>query len=329
MVRYYRRRYRRYKKYRRFYRRFGRAFGKYTRKYVNGSTRSQVRVKCTQQVVTTLTTDYPNGNTPIKRIEPLARADLARTEWYLYGIPLFRHYCDLYDEMKIIGCKINISVITPIGTSTHPALTFHCCWDRHCYDKEPLPTKDDIIRAATHTQTVAVNNNVAKITRSLYASDLLENATWIQTKYGVTNHPDPATNPNYYYNIAYEAASANFSAFHPAFIWYCTLENEPAQSTITFSVSVVYYVAFRGPKFGQAAQAANAAKIVAIPDDGGDMNDDGDADASGDVDDVPVDALLDQAKSVGNVVTSKAAQMSREHMQSMRSSPIVVRPRKN
>lgn len=237
-------RYRRYRKYRRFYRRYKRPVS-YARRYINASSRSQVRVRVSADMIWQTNARPSTG---VVAITPLATGDATYgTSIALHSSALYRQYCALYDEAKIIGMKVNIATVTPVGTVTVPSLTFHTSWDRHKYYNEDLPTIDQLRANSSHMQTIALNNNVAKITRSIYASDLMEHATWFQTKINIGGQDS-------YHNAQYEHAGNNFQPFHPSLNWYVTVNGLADGTTValTFAFSVVYYVAFRNPKYGGA-----------------------------------------------------------------------------
>lgn len=266
-----------------FYRRRGRYYrlryrrGRFSRrrissrKYVNGSTRSTIRMKTSLDLATSvnLTTAAPQ-NTPVKYVA--LSAGQANNSLALCASALFRQYAALYDEMKIIGMKVTIAVATPVGTPALPSIQIHTAWDRHAHYGEAAPTIADLNNAATYTTATALNNNVAKITRSIYASDLMEKAMMFQSH---VNAGPPYSIPSW------EAAGANFLPFSPAFIWSVKCPQLPADVTVNFNMSVVYYVGFRSPRYGGAGGRASLSYIggLPLPDGGGD---DDDMDAPGD-----------------------------------------------
>ena len=113
MARFYYRRYRRYRP-RRYVRRW---FKRRFRRYVNGSSKSTVRMKTA--VETTLTAvnsgykDHPSGSTAIR-----AFGSTNDTKLSALNSPLYRTYCNLYEEVKCIGMRVQIAVSTQIGGST-------------------------------------------------------------------------------------------------------------------------------------------------------------------------------------------------------------------
>lgn len=267
------RRYRRYRKYRRFYKRYGRR--SYARRYVNGSTRSSIRMK----TAITNTQVWIAGHGPdgsgalIYAIEPYMKAQGDRP-WSLAQSQLYRAYCNLYEEVKIIGMKVAMAIVSPVGGADIPSLQIYTAWDRKRGYTEPGYTAGDIQNAATQTVATCINNNVAKISRSIWASDLMEKATWIDTDMDADD---------YYINQAWKRANVNPQMFHPAFWCFLNCPNLNATHAVTVSISVTYYVAFRNPKYGGAGGEQRLVDLGPRPID------EGDADGGGDMDVVVID----------------------------------------
>lgn len=260
------RRYRRYRRYRRFYRRFRRG---YARRYVNASSRSSVRMKTTIDAQFNCTAGYGASGTGalVDYSSPLAGTGFAMS---LANSPLFRTYCNLYEEMKIVGCKINLAIVSAVGGSDIPSLQIYTCWDRKFGQGEAAPNINDIKNSATYNVATALNNNVAKLSRSIYASDLMEKATWFDSTLD--------TAANGYQTLAWVAAGLNPNMFHPSFAFAFVCPSKGATTAVSVSVSVTYYCAFRNPRYGGSGGSAKlidlGGVVRASPDD-----DDGDMDA--------------------------------------------------
>ena len=185
---------RRYRRYKRFYRSFApRRYG-YSRKYVNATSKSSVRMKTNVTNTFKATAGYGNDNTgaQVYYWQPVAgNNDLFSAA----NSDLYRTYCKLYEEVKIIGIKVAMSVVSAVGGSDIPSLQIYSCWDRKFGYGEATPSADDIKKSATSTVATALNNNVAKLTRSCYASDLMEKATWFDATLD--------TSANHYKNLAW------------------------------------------------------------------------------------------------------------------------------
>lgn len=277
---------RRYRRYKRFYRAFG-GYGRrysYSRKYVNANSRSSVRMKTVVTDTWNATAGYGASGTGavVVQSHPL---DGTTDSLSAANSPLYRTYCSLYEECKMIGSKISIAVVSAVGGSDIPSLQIYTAWDRKYGSGEAALTAADIKNASTSNVATALNNNVAKLTRSCYASDLMEKATWFDaTLDGTANN----------INQAWRAAGLNPNMFCPAFFAFFNCPSLGATKTISVSVSITYYFAFRNPRYGGSGGSAKmidlGARSVSFPDeDDGDMDgavpplpddDEGDMDAA-------------------------------------------------
>lgn len=299
----YGRRYRRYRKYRRFYRRFRRS---YARKYVNGSSRSSVRLKVpVSQVMTFPITvaDDGQGHTvvtpsPAALITPwlpVAQAG-AVPVCNVLSSPLYQAYCNLYEEVKCVGFKAQLSVSTQIGGALLPSLEIQTSFDRRLCrsDAGAPPSYANMKTYSTFNSAIAINNSIAKLSRSAYASDLMEKASW-----------HDCTLNDAFIDIAYSGTQNNVPFFSPG-LWIAMTSPTPPTATISVSVSVevMFYFSFRNPKFGGSASGSN--KLIdlgalRLMEEGGDiddddaMDDDGPPPAPADVDQAPVDPAARQA----------------------------------
>ena len=289
---YYRRRPRRYVR-RWFRRRF--------RRYVNGSSKSTIRVKTAVQAAYKLTSGYESTLGNISGIAAFGSAATAGGGVGVLASPLYRQYCNMYEEVKCIGMKVNIAVASPIGGAAIPSLQIYTAWDRrHGYDEENY-TAQQIKDSATYNVATALNNNVAKLTRSLYASDLMEKAQWHDCTY--------KTEAGYYVDKAYEASSVNPNFFCPA-LFFCfgsPALNQAGETDVNVQVSITYYMSFRNPKFGAASGNAKLVDLgtrtedivrAAAPDamdDGGDIDSAPEVQAVADID--VSDMSVEQANS--------------------------------
>lgn len=245
MAYYRRRRFLRRRRYGRRYRRYRRS---YARRYVNGSSRSSIRCKCVVTGQSTLHSGH--GDTlgaDVFRIIPLSLKQ-ATNAVPLVSSPLFQAYQALYEEMKIIGMKVQVSVTDQVGGSTLPSLQIYTSWDRRVGYGEPDQTPAMVKNASSNNVATALNNNVAKLSRSIYASDLIEKAQWIDSSSAAAGGD----------NQAWVAAALNPNFFHPAF-YMCfgspSLNAGSEVAAVHFSVSVTYYVAFRNPRYGGASSS--------------------------------------------------------------------------
>ena len=275
MPSYLRRRYRRYRP-RRYVRRW---FRRRFRRFVNGSSKSSVRMKTSVEGNFTVTSGANGavGDT-VAQVIAFARSNNPANGMSVLNSPLYRTYTNLYDQVKCIGMKVSVSIVDAIGGSTLPSVQIYTSWDRQKLgNMDPAPTGPQMKDASTYSVATALNNNVAKITRSIYASDLMEKAMW----HDCTLTPDDAANPTYWDDNIYKNA-VQLPFFSPAFFMAIATPTLAAATTVNVACSVVYYMAFRNPKYGASASLAKSedlgARVLSIPDDeddfgGGDMDD--------------------------------------------------------
>lgn len=250
----YRRR-RRYYGRRRYYRRYG-------RRYINASSRSSIRIKCNQTYSGTAVVGYGNDGTGavVVQIRPYANsADRAVTT-----NPLYIAYHNLYEETKMIGMKVVLSITSQVGGQDTPSLQIYSSWDRRHGEPEAIETVAGIKGAATSNVATALNNNVAKVSRSIYASDLIEKAQWHDSSFDANGN-----------DAAWVAAGANPNFFCPTFFAFFNSPSLGATHNISYSASITYYCAFRNPKYGGSASSSKdlPAKPVIFPGEDGDVDD--------------------------------------------------------
>lgn len=207
---------------------------------------------------------------------------------------LYRTYTTLYEEVKCIGMKVRIASATPIGTATLPNLYIVTTWDRRYCEGEPKPTFDDMQVYSTQQSAIAVNNSVAKLKRSCYASDIMEKAQWHDTTLEQT--------ATYWRDYAYDTAGANPNFFCPALALNFTAQGLTATVSVTFTFDVTYYFAFRNPKYGANPSNAKSQMMVgdAIPD--ADQEDDLDEDEAAEF----LDTLRDEEEVAAVAPPAKA-----------------------
>lgn len=269
MARYYRR-YRRYRP-RRYVRRW---FRRRFRRYVNGSSKSSVRMKTSVEGNFKLTSGASGavGDTAASVIA-FARSNNPANRLSVLNSPLYRTYTNLYDQVKCIGMKVSVSIVDAIGGPTLPSVQIYTAWDRnHLGLMDPAPSGPKLKNSSTYSVATALNNNVAKITRSIYASDLMERAMW----HDCSLTPDNEAAPSYWDDNVYKN-SPSFPFFSPAFFMAIATPTLEVGHEVNVACSVVYYMAFRNPKYGASASLATlddlGSRAISVPDDGGDIDD--------------------------------------------------------
>lgn len=229
---------------------------------MNGSSKSTIRVKCNQTVSVAQNAGYGDDGTSavVYALHPYYHSSPAA----LVNNALYQNYVRLYEETKLIGMKLEIAVTSPIGGADTPSLQLYTSFDRRHGYGELAYTVDDIKKSSSSIVSTALNNNVAKIVRSIYASDLIEKAQWHDSE--LDGNGD---------DKAWVTAATNPNFFVPSFFMFLNSPSLGAAHEVKFTVSCTYYVSFRNPAYGAAVNRA-AGRAVApgdLPDDGGDMDD--------------------------------------------------------
>lgn len=316
---YYRRRYRRYRP-RRYVRRW---FRRRIRRYVNGSSRSTIRVKVPIHFNLSFTQQAAAVGSDVARICPM---DNSQSYASVFNSGLYRTYCHLYDEVKIIGMKCNVNVSSQVGGQDIPSLQIYTAFDRRYGFGEASPTFANLQTYSTFNVATAVNNSVAKLQRSIYAGDLLEKAQWHDST--LADPTLPAGNPDksadaFYHDKAWEAAGANPNFFVPALEMAMAVPDSQAQKTVNANLDVIYYFAFRNPKYGAAAGANQRLEVEnldyrAPPPAGGD-------DDASDAPDLMADGDIDGAASASADEPARRSVLSRAPKQSQAARVVQLR----
>ena len=271
----------------------------------------------------------------VKKIDCFSSSPQSGVPKSVLASPLYRTYCSLYEECKCIGMKVNISIASQIGQAALPSLQIYTAWDRRHGFSESDYTADQIKNSATYNVATALNNNVAKLTRSIYASDLMEKAQWHDCSF--------ALNSGDYNDIAYIDAAANPGFFCPAF-FFCfgspSLDDDhQAPATVAYQLSVVYYFAFRNPKFGATSGSSKLVSLGGVSYDldggDGDIDDPNGARANlaraaaiADVDSMDDDTSVRtlQPPSAAVAAASQTTKTRRQKAAEARADPRIVRP---
>lgn len=304
---------------RRLYRR--RSYG---RRYVNASSRSSLRMKCNQVYTGQVNAGFTDAatNAVITGVSPYNADAAAVTTNALY-----RAYTQLYEETKLLGMKVALSVVSTVGGADIPSLQIYTTWDRRHGYGEANPTVAEILASSAQTVSTALNNNVAKITRSCYASDLMEKAQW---------HDCSGSNAagTLGFDAAWVAAGTNPNFFCPGFFFFFNCPSKAAVTAISYSISVTYYVAFRNPKYGGSSSGAKDLPVKSVAfsglDDGGDLDlDDRMMDVAAQAypdlpPDEPGDFPEDSSLTPGAVVARANTSARREAEARLKRSTVVV-----
>lgn len=250
---------RRYYFRRRCYGRRYRRFRRYVRRFINGSSRSTIRMKCAQTVSFAAPSGHGTTLGSVVHLRPYESSLGA-----LVTNPLYKAYRNLYEETKLIGMKVQLNVTSVVGNATLPSLEIYTAWDRRYGRGESDPLPSELKAMASSNVATALNNNVAKITRSIYASDLMEKAQWHDSE------PRSSSDDT---DDAWYVAAKNPNFFCPAFYFAFGSPSLAADTQVSYTCAVTYYVAFRNPKYGGSSSSKDLeVRTVTFPDDGDDMD---------------------------------------------------------
>lgn len=188
--------------------------------------------------------------------------------------PLFQRFAALYEEVKIDSVHHNITLTSPLSNTQVPSLTFHTAWDRKTSPAEiayrlnantptsahyPDWASGEIASYSSHSSAIATSNSIPKIVRSLYASDLLEKISYVDSDYlpndatlFLTDQQANATRLQSYWPNGQVGNANSPYYFSPSF--YLQLEAPDINQSnrpIPMMVQTTYVCTFRNPKFGQ------------------------------------------------------------------------------
>ena len=255
---YYRRPYfRRYSRGRRFFRRnfWYRRNSRYAsrrRGYANGTSRSTTRVKIPITYSTTLQIQRAADGTytfpaPIGVAVPFGASTTTTIPvMSANASPLYRNYAQLYDEVKCGGMVVKIACTSQIGGSGLPSLQIFTGIDRKYHFSEGTPSFDQLKVYSTFGSVLALNNSVARFTRTCFASDLFEKAEYHDCSldtYGKDSYLSRTPPPKV--------------PFCPALFMTCSSPVSET-TTVSFTFDITYYFTFRNPKYGGAAPSTSA-----------------------------------------------------------------------
>lgn len=276
---------------------------------MNGSSRSTIRIKVPVSYTQAFTQDANTQGTNVHRICPLSASSFYPSA---LNSALYRTYCNLYDEVKVVGMKVQLNVSSQVGGNDIPSLQIYTAFDRRNAYDEARPTFSDLKTYSTFAVATAVNNSVAKLQRSLYASDLLEKAQWHDCSLSLAG--------GVYEDDAYKTSDNNPNFFIPAMFICMAIPNVTVQTTVNATVDVMYYFSFRNPKYGASAAAKQRLEVENLdvrvaPGDPGDADDPGlmdmgdlsiEDDVAAEVPRRPVTALT-SSRSTSSLVSERRA----------------------
>jgi len=272
-------RYRRRSGYSRYRRRYPVARRRYRRRSTTSggvSSRSRIRVRVLSEQLCTLTIPAKGVKSNVASSVPFAYHHGGTVvvpgalQCSAITSPLYQAYTRLFDQVKCDGVISKVAVTTPIGSSNAavPALQIVTAYDRcgSFYEAAQVRrnpsgtyvanamTYDEVLESSGSSVRSALNNSVAKLARSCWASDIQERTTFHDCSIG----EDMDDNAN---DLAYVRAGTNPNFFCPLFYVGFQLPTTAPQEklNISFILSQTYYFTFRNPKYGAASGTAAAA----------------------------------------------------------------------
>lgn len=323
-----RRRYYRRRRPRRYIRRYIR---RRIRRAVNASSRSRIRLKVPVQFAFSVQVSTGQRISSIASFNPWVThvpsageipGDKTKLIAGAAHSQLYQTYCALYDSVKLEGCKFNFAITSQVGGAgaDFTSLQVYSAWDRSFGPAElysNYPNGTQLTALSSYSSSTAINNSVAKLSRSIWASDLFEKAKFVDTDnttvlastsatarthansflntttFGVDQGP-PASYSSLYVNDAFVGGGfdSNYdkkksvSFFSPTlYLAVATAEAPASDKTVSFVGTAMYYFTFRNPKYGGGGStyfpSAKETDRMLAPD----FSAGGDADADMDLDD--------------------------------------------
>lgn len=279
MPRAYRRAYRRYRRYPYLRRRYWGSSRFRKRYYRNGvvNSRSRVRVRIPKQAM--LTVQIPANTTAATSVCIMPWCNTTATTGNNVAINaangqsfgftdtgLFQAYCGLFDEVKFDGMKVRAAVVDTIGAGgAYAGVTVASVIERMCQKEDVPPNSTNMNQWSSYSFRNVINNSVAKISRSVWATDLNERIQFLDTELIATGAGTPVAAPGNCLR-AWRDGSVGSSWFKPAIYLTATPSAQAAAlRTINFMVEVVAYFTFRCPKYsssGSSKQAEDFTKLL-------------------------------------------------------------------
>lgn len=273
-------RYRRRTGFARYRRRYGYRRRRYARRSTTAgslSSRSRVRVRVQSEQLVTLTIPAKGLNSNVATSVPFADYAAVKAPGSLncaaVTSPLYQAYTKLFDQVKCDGVISKIAVTTPVGSSNSavPALQIVTAYDRNgnfreatqtdlnsqgAYAASPV-TYDEVLEASGSVVRSALNNSVAKLARSCWASDIQERTTFHDCS--LEEHID-----GFHNDAAYVSSDRNATFFSPLLYVAFHLPTTAPQTKldINFILSQTYYFTFRNPKYGASSGASSTASAA-------------------------------------------------------------------
>ena len=258
-------------------RRYGRRYSSYRRRYYayrrrrfrtssTATNRGRIRVRVPIQQVIAVPVAAQSTDSSVVTSSPFVQGKANYAPLAVcggVGTALYRAYANLYDQVKCDGVVTRLAILTPIGagTATSPAsCQVVMAYDRMGNQREVFNTQQapetpmttaKLFDFSSATVVSAINNSVAKTSRSCWASDLQERTAFHDST--VTNTAAEATWVDY----DWTSNSNRVPFFAPLTMIGLRLPGAPsADFVIQVMLEQTYYFTFRNPKYGGSANAS-------------------------------------------------------------------------
>ena len=263
----YRRRYgRRYSRYRRYSASYSRYRRRRSGTSSSSSSRGRIRVRVPVQQVLSISVPANSLDSVPVTSSPWVRAvttSQPRGCCSAVQTPLYNAYAQLYDQVKCDGVVTRFSILTAVGGTTMPAVQVVMAYDRYGNLGEVITsplTTDQLFNFSSASVVSAINNSVAKTSRSCWASDIQERTMFHDCS--VTQTP---TSSYLFADNDYASARNKIGYFSPLTLIGLRLSAAPsADTTVSALIEQTYYFTFRNPKYGGSSPASSAT-VQSIP----------------------------------------------------------------
>lgn len=287
VYRYPRRRYgRRYSR----YRRYG-AYYRYRRRRSGtsstASSRGRIRVRVPVQQLVTLTVPAQSVDSNVLTSSPYVHGGTAPPRAVAGAVAqrLYNAYVGLYDQVKCDGVVSNLSVVTPIGgagglNAIQVVMAYDRCGTQNEVANEGITTSQ-LFSYSSSVARSAINNSVAKMSRSCWASDIQERT--------VFHDCNVSTSSSTSYDRDFSSNAAKVGYFAPLLMVGVRLAAAAPEAPVSVQVLLeqTYYFTFRQPKYGgdpSATASVKSVPLMSVRRDARSLDREGDMDDAGGLD---------------------------------------------
>ena len=265
----YRRRYgRRYSRYRRYgaYSRYRRRRG---RTSSTATSRGRIRVRVPVQRLINVPVAASSFDSQIVTSCPWYQSsdNFIKTQpWGVCGAvssQLYRAYVGLYDQVKCDGVVTKLSIVTAIGSAI-PAVQVVMAYDRMGTGRELLNTDGtptttaSLFDYSSASIVSAINNSVAKTSRSCWSSDIQERSVFHDCTLD-------SASAGSVFDKDYYATPDKCGYFSPLTLIGLRLSAAPSSDTsVQILLEQTYYFTFRQPKYGGSATSADTRSVALV-----------------------------------------------------------------